>query len=67
MGETFHFIFYVQFSFFYLGDGGGIGQRFSFFDIQFGFELRMLGSKRLNPISFAHIGYLLISRYKQND
>jgi len=66
MGETFHCIFNIQFSFFYLGDGGCVGQWFSFFNIQFGFELRMFGFKRLNPISFTHIGYPLISRYKQN-
>jgi hypothetical protein len=29
--------------------------------------LRMLGFKCLNPISFAHMGYLLIFRYKQNS
>ena len=67
MGEAFHFIFYVQFSFFYLCDGGGIRLRFSFFGSQFGFELRVLGFKCLNPISFAHMGYPLIFRYKQKS
>ena len=66
MGETFHFIFYVQFSFFYLGDGGGIGERVSFFDIQFGFALRVLGVQRPNPTILALFGYLLYFWSYQN-